>query len=220
MGSIRVPCGKPRPRVHVIPRRAHTDIASNSASVIIPGIALEDRRCDTGFPPLHRDSDHPNDSAVPARRVLIYNHHDSLRVCAIVLLNTGSPSPRAGTILGLPSSIYGTASPKAQAAAIAHITTPSPAGDVVSQQAGVDLTAENDDTDASRVPPTIIPTSRLPRLDRTAIIAVFEHTFRPKKDLIKLRSPEFKASLLDTKCFDLKLISIGLQFYKVVSVKD
>jgi hypothetical protein len=61
---------------------------------------------------------------------------------------------------------------------------------------------------------------RFPGLDRAAIIAVFEHTFRPKKDLIKLRSPEFKASALDGESFDLKSTSSGLQFRKVVSIKD
>ena len=77
------------------------------------------------------------------------------------------------------------------------------------------------EADAGRVPSTVIPIlPRFPGLDRAAIIAVFEHTFRPKKDLIKLRSPEFKASTLDNESVDLKSISTGLQFRKVVSVKD
>ena len=45
-------------------------------------------------------------------------------------------------------------------------------------------------------------------------------TFRPKKDLIKLRSPEFKASAPDGESFDLKTTSSGVQFRKVVSIKD
>ena len=89
------------------------------------------------------------------------------------------------------------------------------------KRACVDLTAEDDDTDAGRVPSTVIPIlPRFPGLDRAAIIAVFKHTFRPKKDLIKLQSPKFKASTLDNKSFNLKSILIGLQFRKVISVKD
>ncbi|KAJ5117535.1 hypothetical protein N7448_011167 [Penicillium atrosanguineum] len=82
------------------------------------------------------------------------------------------------------------------------------------------LTTEEDANDG-RVPSLVFPVlPRFPDLDRAAVIADFEHTFRPKKDLIKLRSPEFKASALDGESFDLKSTSSGLQFRKVVSIKD
>lgn len=56
-----------------------------------------------------------------------------------------------------------------------------------------------------RVPSLVLPVlPRFPGLDRAVIIAIFEHIFRPKKDLIKLRSPEFKASALDGESLGLK----------------
>jgi hypothetical protein len=94
------------------------------------------------------------------------------------------------------------------------------AGDGQRKRPRIDLTTE-EDADDGRVPSLILPVlPRFPGLDRAAIIAVFEHTFRPKKDLIKLRSPEFKASAPDGESFDLKSTSSGLQFRKVVSIKD
>ena len=79
------------------------------------------------------------------------------------------------------------------------------------KRAHVDLTAEDDNADAGRVPSAVIPVlPHFPGLDRAAIIAIFKHTFRPKKDLIKLQSPEFKAFTLDNESFDLKSILAGL----------
>ncbi|KAJ5378274.1 uncharacterized protein N7496_005683 [Penicillium cataractarum] len=85
------------------------------------------------------------------------------------------------------------------------------AGDGQRKRPRIDLTTE-EDADHGRVPSLVLPIlPRFPGLDRAAIIAVFEHTFRPKKDLIKLRSPEFKVSALDGESFDLKSTSSGLQ---------
>lgn len=68
----------------------------------------------------------------------------------------------------------------------------------------IDLATE-EDADDGRVPSLVLPVlPRFPGLDRAVIIAIFEHTFRPKKDPIKLRSPEFKASALDGESFGLK----------------
>jgi hypothetical protein len=89
-----------------------------------------------------------------------------------------------------------------------------------SASAHTDLAAEEDANDG-RVPSLVLPVRpRFPGLDRAAIIAVFEQTFRPKKDLIKLHSPEFKASAPDGESFDLKSTSSGLQFRKVVPIKE
>ena len=120
-----------------------------------------------------------------------------------------------------PEYIWNSLSEDQRASVISNISASFSLGDGSRKRARVDLTGEDDDTDAGRVPSTVIPVlPRFPGLDRAAIIAIFEHSFRPKKDLIKLRSPEFKAVTLDNESFDLKSTSSGLQFRKVVSVKD
>ncbi|KAJ5288140.1 hypothetical protein N7478_003826 [Penicillium angulare] len=94
------------------------------------------------------------------------------------------------------------------------------AGDGQRKRPPIDLTTD-EDFDDGRVPSLVLPVlPRFPGLDRAAIIAIFEHTFRPKKDLIKLRSPEFKATAPGGDPSDLKSTSSGLQIRKVVPIKD
>jgi hypothetical protein len=61
---------------------------------------------------------------------------------------------------------------------------------------------------------------QFPGIAREAIIAVFDHSFRPKKDLIKLRSPEYKAFVPDDEAYGYKNTSSGLQLRKITSLKD
>jgi hypothetical protein len=121
-----------------------------------------------------------------------------------------------------PEYIWNSLSADQRASLISNVSASFSNGNVHRKRPRVDLTGEEDDTDVGMVPSTVVPVlPRFPGLDRTAIVAVFEHTFRPKKDLIKLRSPEFKAATtLDNESFDLKSTSTGLQFRKVASVKD
>ena len=120
-----------------------------------------------------------------------------------------------------PEYIWNSLSEDQRASVISNISASFSLGDGSRKRTRVDLTGKDDNTDAGRVPSTIIPVlPRFPGLDRAAIIAIFKHSFRPKKDLIKLWSPEFKAATLDNESFNLKSTLSSLQFRKVVSVKD
>lgn len=135
-----------------------------------------------------------------------------------------SPTPGGQTTLGSsiypPEYIWNSLSDTQRNSFMSTVSASLVAGDGQRKRPRIDLTTE-EDADDGRVPSLVLPVlPRFPGLDRAAIIAVFEHTFRPKKDLIKLRSPEFKASALDGETFDLKSTSSGLQFRKVISVKD
>ncbi|KAJ5742329.1 hypothetical protein N7533_003762 [Penicillium manginii] len=135
-----------------------------------------------------------------------------------------STTPGGQTTLGSsfypPEYIWNSLSDTQRDSFMSTVSASLVAGDGQRKRPRIDLTTE-EDIDDGRVPSLVLPVlPRFPGLDRAAIIAVFEHTFRPKKDLIKLRSPEFKASAPDGESFDLKSTSSGLQFRKVVSIKD
>ncbi|KAJ5392678.1 hypothetical protein N7509_008168 [Penicillium cosmopolitanum] len=135
-----------------------------------------------------------------------------------------STTPGGQTTLGssfyLPEYIWNSLSDTQRDSFMSTVFASPVAGDGQRKRPRIDLTTE-EDVDDGRVLSLVLPVlPRFPGLHRAAIIAVCEHTFRPKKDLIKLRSPEFKALTLDGESFYLKSTSSGLQFRKVVSIKD
>ncbi|OKP14625.1 hypothetical protein PENSUB_12533 [Penicillium subrubescens] len=135
-----------------------------------------------------------------------------------------SPTPGGQTVLGSsiypPEYIWNSLSDTQRDSFMSTVSASLATGDGPRKRPRIDLTTE-EDADHGRVPSLVLPIlPRFPGLDRAAIIAIFEHTFRPKKDLIKLRSPEFKVSALDGESFDLKSTLSGLQFRKVILIKD
>ncbi|KAJ5394696.1 hypothetical protein N7509_006483 [Penicillium cosmopolitanum] len=122
-----------------------------------------------------------------------------------------STTPGGQTTLGSsfypPEYIWNSLSDTQRDSFMSTVSASLVAGDGQRKRPRIDLTTE-EDVDDGRVPSLVVPVlPRFPGLDRAAIIAVFEHTFRPKKDLIKLRSPEFKATAPDGESFDLKSTS-------------
>ena len=86
-----------------------------------------------------------------------------------------------------------------------------------------DLDDEDYDENGRPIPAAVLPVlSLFSGLHRPTVVAVFDQTFVPKKDLIKLRAPEFRviAPEAGIESFDLKSTSAGLQFCKVTSAKD
>ncbi|KAJ5385651.1 hypothetical protein N7509_008192 [Penicillium cosmopolitanum] len=122
-----------------------------------------------------------------------------------------STTPGGQTTLGSsfypPEYIWNSLSDTQRDSFMSTVSASLVAGDGQRKRPRIDLTTE-EDVDDGRVPSLVVPVlPRFPGLDRAAIIAVFEHTFCPKKDLIKLRSPEFKATAPDGESFDLKSTS-------------
>ena len=73
------------------------------------------------------------------------------------------------------------------------------------KQSRVNLTEVKDDKDVSKVPPAVTPVlPQFPGIAREAIIIVYDHSFRPKKDLIKLRSPEYKSAAVPDESYKYK----------------
>ena len=203
IGSIRDCCENPLHRVHDIPcGTSHTNITWISP----PSKGTSPFRVRAGLSP---------------QRFLF------TRVpLAMVRRSPEAPSPTPGGQTAPGSSIYppeyiwNSLSDTQRDSFMSTVSASLVAADGQRKRPRTDLTTEEDANDG-RVPSLVLPVlPRFPGLDRAAIIAVFEHIFRPKKDLIKLRSPEFKASALDGDSFDLKSTSSGLQFRKVVSIKD
>ena len=82
----------------------------------------------------------------------------------------------------------------------------------------VDLTRDEEDEDDGKVPPAVVPIlPQFPGITCDAIVAIYDHSFRPKKDLIKLRSPEYKANALLDESYEYKNTASGLQLRKITS---
>src|SRR6185437_4739479 len=86
----------------------------------------------------------------------------------------------------------------------------------------VDLTHEDEESDDNgKVPPAVVPIlPTFPGIPREPIVALYSNTFRSKKDLIKLRTPEFRASVPDSDSFEYKTTSSGVQLRPVAFLKD
>jgi hypothetical protein len=104
------------------------------------------------------------------------------------------------------------------AAAISSLQPPEPRR----KRSRVDLTREEEESDDDgKVPPAIVPIlSTFPGIPREPIAALYDNTFRPKKDLIKLRTPEFRASVPEGDSFEYKNTSSGVKLRQVASLKD
>jgi hypothetical protein len=54
---------------------------------------------------------------------------------------------------------------------------------------------EIDDEDSKSTPPAVIPLlARFPGIPRAPIVALYDNVFSPRKDLLKLRTAEFRSS--------------------------
>ena len=108
---------------------------------------------------------------------------------------------------------------------LARIIDAMPTMEPRRKRSRVDLTGRGDEADDAdddgKVPPAVVPVlSILPGIPRETFVAIFDHSFRPKKDLIKLRLPEYNSSLADDEAYEYKNTSSGLQLRKVASLKD
>ncbi len=98
-----------------------------------------------------------------------------------------SPMPGGQTVLGssiyLPEYIWNSLSDTQRDSFMSTVSSSLVAGDGPRKRPRIDLTTE-EDADDGRVPSLVLLVlPRFPSLDRAAIIAVFEHTFRPKRTL-------------------------------------
>ena len=69
----------------------------------------------------------------------------------------------------------------------------------------VDLSRDEDNEDDGKVPPAVVPIlPKFPGITYNAIVAIYNYSFWPKKDLIKLRSPKYKVNALHDKSYKYK----------------
>ena len=197
IGSIRVPCGW-SPFLGSTIFCADTRTEYQPAQLQTPplsslGIVLEDRGCEAGS----LCNNEILETLQSLREVLFTSWADPIYDSPAMAgaASAFSPSTPGGqtplksvsSSIYLPEYIWKSLSEDQYASVISNISASFSLGDGSCKRACVDLTGEDDDTDAGRVPSTIIPVlPRFPGLDRAAIIAVFKYSFRPKKDLIKL----------------------------------
>jgi len=84
----------------------------------------------------------------------------------------------------------------------------------------VDLTLEDEEDNDGKIPQAIASILRIfPGIPREPMVAIFENIFNPKKDLIKLRTPEVQSSTSDNDSFEYKNTSSGIQLRQVTSRK-